>query len=375
MEEDLKPKSSPVPPQPLVVAKSPAEAARWARQDADNQKTIEDNDPSAILKKRKFNHRVKPPSLRPIYKLGECIIATPGNLVSIASAVKTGKSAFVGGMAASAITTNDEADTLGVKSSNPDGRIVFWFDSEQSPDDFWHCVHRAIERAGLREPPQWLHAYCLTGLQYAAAWECVQEGFAQASDAHVGIHSVLLDGIADFVKDPNDAGECNAFIAELHNLAIAHDCPIVGVIHFNPGSDKTRGHLGSQFERKAETNLRLDKEDEVTEIWSEKQRRAPIPKGTGPCFCWDDDKMMHVSVANPSEARAEAKAESKLVAMRQEAEVVFAQGKGSFRHTDLVSKIEVSQGMSKVGAKKKLARWVVSQVVTIQPSGLYTLTI
>jgi hypothetical protein len=34
---------------------------------------------------------------------------------------------------------------------------------------------------------------------------------------------------------------------------------IVGVIHFNPGGEKTRGHLGSQLERKAETNLRLDK--------------------------------------------------------------------------------------------------------------------
>ena len=32
---------------------------------------------------------------------------------------------------------------------------------------------------------------------------------------------------------------------------------------------KGRGHLGSQLERKAETNLRLDNVDGVTTIWSE----------------------------------------------------------------------------------------------------------
>jgi hypothetical protein len=44
MEEDLKPKSSSVPPRPLVVAKSPAEVERWAQRDAENEKLIANDD-------------------------------------------------------------------------------------------------------------------------------------------------------------------------------------------------------------------------------------------------------------------------------------------------------------------------------------------
>jgi len=366
-------KSTSPPPRPLIVPKSPAEAARWAERDAENEKFIADRDPAAILEKRKFNHRVKPPPLRPIYELDGKPIGTPGNLVSIASAVKTGKSTVVGAMCAAVMAADDEADLLGFKSSNPDRRIVLWFDSEQSPDDFWHCVFRAIKRAGLREPPQWLHAYCLTGLQQEMAWRCVQVALDFASEMNAGVHSVLLDGIADMVKDPNDAGECNAFVAALHDLAINHDCPVVGVIHFNPGSDKTRGHLGSQFERKAESNLRLDKDgDCITEIWSEKQRRAPIPKGTGPCFCWDDDRAMHVSVANPSEARAEAKMEAKHGAMRQAAEDVFAQEKSPLTHKAVVSLIIEKLGLKPSGARRRLETWLDNRIVVKNESG-YTI--
>src|SRR5262249_9188485 len=119
-------------------------------------------------------------------------------------------------------------------------------------------------------------------------------------------HSIVIDGVADLVADVNDAVECNAFVAELHALAIRFDCPITVVIHINPGSEtgKTRGHLGSQLERKAETNLRLDKDGEVTSVWSEKQRRAPILKGKGPRFQWGSEAGMHVSIQpgqSPSE--------------------------------------------------------------------------
>jgi hypothetical protein len=152
-----------------------------------------------------------------------------------------------------------------------------------------------LRRIHLPKPPPWFYSYCLTGLGFKAATECFLHSLQIAADTHGGIHSAFLDGIADFVSDVNDPAEANAFIAQLQDLAIQFDAPITGVIHFNPGSDKSRGHLGSQFERKAETNLRLDKTNEITTIWSEKQRRAPIPKGSGPSFTWSDEAQMHVS--------------------------------------------------------------------------------
>ena len=325
------------------------------------------------LKLRRFNHRVKPSELRPIYTLLGKPVATPGNLVSVASAVKTGKSAVIGAMCASAMASSYNADLFGFESKNSEKGIVLWIDSEQAPDDFWHCVMRSVRRAGLASPPSWLHAYCLTGLQQGTAWECVKLALELAARSNVKIHSVLLDGLADLVTDPNDAAECNAFIAELHNLAIKHDCPIIGVIHFNPNSDKTRGHLGSQFERKSESNLRLDKDDDgVTEIWSEKQRRAPIPKGEGSCFQWSDDAGMHVSVENPSEAKAEARAGAKLAEMRQDALTCFAHvDKSSLSHSELVALIGQHKNLKPSGARRRLENWLKQGAVTKNDSGTY----
>ncbi len=138
---------------------------------------------SLLLKEREFNPNVEPPPLRAIYTLAGTCIATPGNLDTITAAVKTGKTAVLGAMAASAMPHKDDSDLLGFGSSNPNVLALLWFDSEQSPDDFWHSIFRAVRRAGLQKPPAWLHSYCLTGLDYKAAWRCVQEAIHRGADS------------------------------------------------------------------------------------------------------------------------------------------------------------------------------------------------
>ena len=110
----------------------------------------------------------------------------------------------------------------------------------------------------------------------------------------------LLDGGADLLIDPNDPAESFSFVDELHQLAIRYVTVILSIIHENPSGGeigKTRGHFGSQLERKAETNLRLqkDKDDGVTTIFAEKARHAHIPKALGPRFVWSEDEHMHVT--------------------------------------------------------------------------------
>jgi len=294
---------------------------------------------SLLLEKRRFNHAIAPPAVRPIYTLNGGIVSTPGNLTSITSAIKTGKSAVITAMAGATMPHNESADLLGFGSTNPEKFAVLHFDSEQSPDDHWILIDRALRRAGLREPPPWFYSYCLTGLGWKRGWACVTHAMQAAAETHGGIHSSLIDGVADLVADVNDPEESNDFVATLQDMAIGYSCAIAGVIHFNPGGEKTRGHLGSQLERKAETNLRLDKENGVTTIWSDKQRRAPIPKDTGPCFQWSDEAGMHISVATRQSA-ADAEEVQRLTML---AEDLFSE-RQAMRYTELV-----------VTAKKRLA--------------------
>ncbi len=322
-----------------------------------------------LLQEREFNPHIEPPPLRPIYTLAGICISTPANLTTITSAIKTGKSAVIGAMAAAAMPHHHDSDLLAFSSSNPKNLGLLWFDSEQSPDDFWHCVDRALKRAGLPKPPPWLHAYCLTGLGCKRAWECVTQATKDASDKHGGIHSSLIDGVADLILDVNDPGESNAFVAELHSMAIQYDCTINGVIHFNPGGEKSRGHLGSQLERKAETNLALEKDaSETTVVYSTKNRRAGIPKNQGPRFGFSVEAGMHVTV----ESRQSAKDAEKREALLSLAEDAFGEHP-AMRYSDLQTTVKKLLTVSDRTAERKVAE--MRRLTVIKPSvaGLFVI--
>jgi phage/plasmid primase-like uncharacterized protein len=317
---------------------------------------------SITLVERKFDFSRKPPEVRPVFKLKDTVIATPGNLVTITSQVKTGKSAMVGAMEASTMVAIDsDADTLGFYSRNLDNKLVLHFDSEQSPDDHWFCSMRTLRRAGVVMPPTWFRSYCLTGLGHKRAWECVLEAVKDGP-----VHSIFLDGTADFVADVNDAAESNEFVSRLHDLAIQIDCPIIGVIHFNPGGEKSRGHLGSQLERKAESNLRLDKDSETTVIWSEKQRGAPILKANGPAFKWSDERQMHVSCVSGGDLKGNLEREH----LQHVVEEVFGNRSG-IKYSDLIAGFILVLKKSESTSKRDLAKALRLGIVVKSVAGLY----
>jgi hypothetical protein len=316
-----------------------------------------------------FKPGIEPPPLRTIYTLAGQTIATPGNIVTITSAIKTGKTAVIGAMVASTFPHSIDADLLGFKSCNPKDHAVLRFDSEQSPDDSWHCNHQSLRRAGLTDPPAWFHAYRLTGLGYKRAWECIVEAIHIAIETHGGIHSMLVDGVADLVSDVNDAGESNAFVATVHGMAIKNDCPIIGVIHFNPGSDKSRGHLGSQLERKAETNLALEKDsEEVTVIYSTKNRRAGIPKSIGPRFRYSAEAGMHVSV----ESQQQAKDECDRQQLTELAQDIFGQ-RPAMRYSEIQPTVKKALTVSDRTAERKVMRMRELGIIKRSVAGLYTI--
>jgi len=307
-----------------------------------------------LINARRFDQSKTPPPLRPVYSLGGIVIATPGNLCAITAQAKVGKSALVAAMiAATMADPSEERDLLRATGHNPDGKAVIYVDTEQAPDDFWHTVDRARRRAGLPENPQWLRSFSVTDLPAHIGRKAIAIELADAAEAHGGVHSIFIDGVADLALDVNDAEECNGLVAELHGLAIRYDCAIICVIHKNPGTEKVRGHLGSQIERKAETNLSLEKDDQVTLVWSNKQRRAPITKDDGIRFRWDDALKMHVT-AGEEEKRVPAKT----VELLELAESVLKPGDQMVWKDLLQALTEARSTPDKAPVKTTVERWI-----------------
>lgn len=276
----------------------------------------------------------------PRFTLAGIPVSTPGNLTSVSAPPKAAKSSFIAAAMASVITHSQMTDCLGWRSSNHAGGALIHLDTEQSEYDHHELIQRTLLRA-QSPAPTWLRSAFITGFSVNQCREAIRHSLKVGADKCGSVQSMILDGVADFVADVNDPAECNDFVAELHALAIKFHCPILGVIHFNPGTEKTRGHLGSQFERKAETNLRLYKDDEATVVWSEKNRRAPITKDRGPRFAWSEEHQMHLSVESSQSVQDNEKLES----LRMLAEELFAD-QSSLKYSEMVKKLTAKNGLA-----------------------------
>jgi hypothetical protein len=320
------------------------------------------------LTRCRYDQHTKPVEALPVYTLAGIPILTPANLGAITAGVKNGKSATIGAMLAAPIVPSGwRADTLSFGSRNDRGLALVHFDTEQSPFDHWTQIDRARRRAKVETIPEWVQSFCLTGMPADECWFAIKQALSDAAHKFGGIHSVLIDGVADAVRDVNDAEESGARVAELHALAIQFNAPIVGVIHFNPGSEKVRGHLGSQLERKAETNLVLEKDGDTTVIWSAKQRRAPILKEYGPRFRWSDEAGMHVSCESLAATRDSEKVEQ----YRRELDDVFSE-RPSMRYSDLKSTVMSVTGKVERTAERRLSDYVKFNLIKKSAVNLWT---
>ena len=105
---------------------------------------------------------------------------------------------------------------------------------------------------------------------------------------------MVIDGIADFIKDVNDAEQSTAIVKYFEELAIKYSTPIIVIVHTNPGTDKERGHLGSQCQRKCESLLMIKTEGNISFIEPKLLRMAGKANIPAIQFMYDKAKGYHV---------------------------------------------------------------------------------
>ncbi len=264
-------------------------------------------------------------------------VATPGNLVTIISRAKTGKTATLGGVVAAIVGAHydrQDLDALGFTAPHTSEAVVL-IDTEQSPYDAWTCHQRTMARAKQPDDPAWLCHYALVSYSAKKLRETLPKILKKCLSDHKGIFTLILDGVADFVCSVNDEVECNDFISWLRALSIEYNCPIICVIHSNEGiknGDDGRGWLGKELTRKAESNLLLKKVGEITTITSDKQRHAPIVEADGIAFKWSDELHRHTLCAPAVKAKA---GKPKLHCIQDFLEVIPAKGQPGKTGTQL----------------------------------------
>lgn len=301
-------------------------------------------------------------------RLGEA-----GNLVVIQGQAKAGKSAVVSAILGAAL--GGKGDCLGLVSPNPEEKAVLHFDTEQSRCAHFDLVSRAVrERAGIYQMPSHFRTYTTLKLSVKTRRLALSEEMKRAAADHGGIHLVLLDGVADIATNPNDSEECFALVDELHALADTYQCLLVLVLHENPNSEnnKTRGHLGSQLDRKAQTPIVIEKgADEIVAMYARPARDCHWPKNEAVYFQYNQEQGMHVTVPNPTARRVAIKMAAKREQLQKLADRVC---QGVMRYTDLCRAIMKEEHVETTTAKARIKEMEKEGIIKKNDEGEYALS-
>ena len=184
-----------------------------------------------------------------------------GNLTSIVALAGIGKSSVCEAISSAAI--NQYADNLGFRITITNPRILY-IDTERVHSDHWTSWMRVMKRANVKEGKHIDHVdwYAIVTLATVEEKRKLLEDLLEKNKYDF----VLLDTVADFLTDVNSIEQTAELSNWIRGLANRYEFTTILTIHSNPsqeGSDKARGHLGSELIRRSETVFKLEHERSI----------------------------------------------------------------------------------------------------------------
>jgi hypothetical protein len=302
-----------------------------------------------------FDEQDPPPPDETCMAIGDIPIAARGNLTVLQGKSKVGKSAVISAILGAAQRGNRtlSGDTLEIAWSGEATGAILHIDTEQSRADWHALVCRGVVRSGAGQASTRLVSLPLIPFTRAQRLKILKLAMEKERDLKGKIDAVVIDGVADLCSSPNDEAEALELVGTCMALAQEFHCPLFCVLHENPGSDigKTRGHLGSELNRKAFANIRIEKDAEtsISTIYGSEMRKRDIPREQGFCFGWSEEEQMHVFLARAGEIKVSVREEK----ARMEAEGIFPPGT-SVRYSEAVNAIMDALGCTKRTAERRM---------------------
>ena len=197
------------------------------------------------------------------------IIGTHGNFSLIKGKAKSKKSFFINMALASAVGEGLLQNKLRSPLNNENNHVLY-FDTEQSKYHVQKAIKRLCEQINI-DVPNNLDTYSLRKLSPSERLKSIE--YSIMNTPNIGF--VVIDGIRDLITSINDEAESCNISSNLLKWTEELNIHITVVLHENPGSDKARGHLGTELTNKAETVITIvvDKNNKDVSIVSASHSR------------------------------------------------------------------------------------------------------
>jgi hypothetical protein len=314
------------------------------------------------------------PREEPVITICGASFAAPHNISMISAAPKGAKTAVNNVMVSCSISEDGEANGFpDIKAKiNTEKKAVVLFDTEQSEADQQYNVSTIVRRAGLDQTPDHLRCYNIRRLDFKAYKEATDTICSLCAEKFGGIHSIYVDGGADYIASVNDEEQSTEIIQWFTHLAIRYDCPVIIVVHQNPGGNKERGHFGSTGQRKCYGLIEIIKEGDTFTLQPKMMRRAGNTDIPLVQFSYSAAQGYHVQVDVPDKEMAKAIREREH--LKEVASKVFP-AMTSFSHKDSISRIMDTTNKKHSSAKTMLQNMVGFQYIEKGVDGNYRLNI
>ena len=171
---------------------------------------------------------------------------------------KNGKSFFLAQLMAAALgSTKLGGLRLNTGDDIPKEPTVLYVDTEMEIENTSCQAKRVHAMCNFdlkqQHPRFWTLWLCLEKTE--DRWEMIKQAIEE-----VNPDLIVIDGVRDLVHDINDQRECIPFIDEELAIAKKRNCCIWNAIHYNDGTDKMRGWLGTELGNKCTDVFEVTKE-------------------------------------------------------------------------------------------------------------------
>ena len=324
---------------------------------------IEDADEKLwqFMQERQYDEMEVPEHQPPLVGLKGKGVIWRANVHTLVAQSKAGKTHDLAALIRTAVTGER---TLGWTVDAPCNGMIAYLDFEQDAEDFYHllCRHAGVTSSQVK-------GYRLAGLDAHHAQRAAEMILERTPD----LCMLIIDGYADLSRDVNSQEEAVEIVQRWMDLTTKYNVALLGVLHLNPGSEtKSRGHLGSQLERKSKTVLQIDVDSEgIRETYTYRARKQPVPKGHGASWQWCDDEGCFVEIM---ETRAEAKQLDKAQKLKDELDNVinrFDDDDDKWSYTALVNATMEVTKLKDRASKNRIKTWVKSGWLVQADDDLY----
>ena len=230
--------------------------------------SMEDED-IRLLQQAELDLSVDIPSPPPVLFQGNKTMISKGDFSVVVGAAKSRKTFCVSAMVGAYLC----ADEYMNMSSPNDAGSVLWIDTEQSIYHAAKVARRVCRIAGLptNQKTERFRMLCFR--------EYTPDKRRELTDKAIRLYRpalVVVDGAADLILDVNDSSESAKLATMFMDITKELDNHVITVLHTNPGGDRPRGHLGTNFLNKAQALFIVRADGEISTVSVERCRDIAV---------------------------------------------------------------------------------------------------